>query len=345
MEKFLLWFLYLISFVIVIAVQIAYSRLKLSDKIKNIRHISGSIRKVETDEQARAYGEKFRDDLLAEYKREYSGWSYAVPTTFVVVIMATGNFFLFLRFLPFLRFEASQSFFESIPASLLVGYLGGYFYVLYSLFKKYHLSDLNPVAYFYFSIQLPLAGTLGYLVSIPLESSYDLIFSFTIGTLPVPQLMNFLRGYAEDKLGVKHPAKETFSNLYQIQGMSKSQIDRLAEEDILRLQNLAFCNPLRLYLLTNYRIKLIIDWVDQALLIIYVNDDDRLNNLRGIGIRCVTELKTCKNYIAEGKKPDLEKKLIEILNLGNKDTLSRLLDDIDNDPHIKFIWEAWDVVG
>lgn len=327
-------FLYLLSFVIVIAVQVVYIKLKLSYKFASIREISNSFGK-----DSQLYGHRFRDDLMADYSREFSRLSYCVPLVLLLLIMATGNFFLFFKLFQYLRFGGDESIFKNIPSELLFGYLGGYSFVLYSIFNKYHSSDLNPISYLMFSFQLPLAAILGYLICIPLESSYDFLAAFAVGTVPVPQLMSFMRGYAENKLGLKNPEQEAISDLFQIQGLRKSHIDRLADQDILTVQNLAFCNPFKLYLLTNFTIKLIIDWVDQALLIIYVNDTDRLHNLRKIGIRGAIELLVCK-YMDESAKKGLEKKLIEILHLANRDTLLRLLDDLDENDHIRFIWEA-----
>jgi hypothetical protein len=77
--------------------------------------------------------------------------------------------------------------------------------------------------------------------------------------------------------------------LDSIQGLSPEHRERLAEEGIATVQNLALGNPLILHLRTAYHMGLLIDWIDQAYLRCFVTAEVA-GQLRPMGIRGAVEM-------------------------------------------------------
>ena len=72
-----------------------------------------------------------------------------------------------------------------------------------------------------------------------------------------------------------------------IDGIAQVQ-ERLAEAGVFSAQQLAFADPLRILVRTNFDFKVILDWVDQAFLVCYVRD--KRPKLALLGIRGAIEL-------------------------------------------------------
>jgi hypothetical protein len=79
-------------------------------------------------------------------------------------------------------------------------------------------------------------------------------------------------------------------------------IERLAEEGITSSVCLAYTDPIRLFLKTNFEWPFLIDIIDQALLFNYVTDikDDGLAHIRPLGIRGSIEMSVLGEPLQNG---------------------------------------------
>ena len=117
--------------------------------------------------------------------------------------------------------------------------------------------------------------------------------------------------------------------------MRKRIIERLSEENIFNCQTLAYSDPIKLFLKTNFQLKTILDWIDQALLYNYVTD--KVQVLRLIGIRGITELAAL--YELKGKHRNaVSQAVAQRLEIGI-DELGNIIDNNYFDPHVDFIWD------
>jgi hypothetical protein len=73
-----------------------------------------------------------------------------------------------------------------------------------------------------------------------------------------------------------------------VEGLNKKVVDRLDEEGITSIVDLAYSDPIKLFLKTNYPWAWVIDVIDQALLINYIGV--KIEALRPIGIRGSIEM-------------------------------------------------------
>ena len=161
-----------------------------------------------------------------------------------------------------------------VPAAF--GFLGAYFFSLQMLIKRFMRRDLGPNVYNAVSMRIILA-TLGVWVAaqwielankMPTGHGTVFMLSFAVGAFPliiwqlVASMLKRLPGvfFALPNLVGTQP-------LSQLDGLSVWHEARLDEEDIENVPNLATADIVELMLNTKIAPNRIIDWVDQAILL------------------------------------------------------------------------------
>jgi hypothetical protein len=178
--------------------------------------------------------------------------------------------------------------------ALRFAFLGAYVFAIEVLIRRYFQDDLKPGAY------LTCAGriltAILFVAAIhqvwPWDAGQEAAFAFVVGVFPMvgvralQGLVSFpLRGLLPN-LNKKYP-------LSQIDGLNIWYESRLLEEGIEDMQNLATANIVDVMLRTRVPVGRLVDWIDQALLDLKVEDDDEGSDrakLRRLGIRTATDL-------------------------------------------------------
>jgi hypothetical protein len=198
--------------------------------------------------------------------------------------------------------------------------------------------------------QIFLAGAVAYFAVTISPDLTDPAVAFASGFIPYAEIAGWLRLTAQTKLGTSSastpggsaPSGQISDSLAKLQGLAPAHRERLGEENILTIQNLALANPLSLYLVTSFEMSTIIDWIDQAYLRIYVTDD-AATRLAANGIRGAIEFKQIKDY-----KPQDEAAFFDSLAqaLGSNPEGARyFLDQFAGDPQIAFLERLWAEFG
>ena len=191
-----------------------------------------------------------------------------------------------------------------VPAAF--AFLGAYFFSLQMLIKRFLRRDLGPNVYNAVSMRIILA-TLGVWVAaqwielankVPTGHGTVFMLSFAIGTFPliIWQLVaNMLKQLPGAFLAL--PNLVGTQPLSQLDGLSVWHEARLDEEDIENVPNLATADIVELMLNTKIAPNRIIDWVDQAMLLMVLPPapEDGAPNwigtvLRNNGIRTASAL-------------------------------------------------------
>ncbi len=199
--------------------------------------------------------------------------------------------------------------------ALRFGFLGAYFYVIQMLVRRYFQKDLKPDAYISAVLRMVTVPLIVVVVhtaqfgDAATASNVQLAVAFVIGVFPEVGL-EAIRELVSRALGRIVPSLRAEYPLSQIDGLNLFYQSRLLEEGIEDMQNLATADFVDLLLQTRIPVGRMVDWMDQAHLLIRlpapertkaggVKDSKERNELRKYGVRCATDLELAVN----GAKP------------------------------------------
>ena len=225
---------------------------------------------------------------------------------------------------PLYKFHTLNELLLAIPNAVFYGFLGGTFFVLFSVINRYRSADIYPQLVLGLGYQILFSGAVAYFAVNLSPDIVDPLLAFGVGFIPYKELTDWVRQKTQTKLGMDGSQGSSVEivgsdNLSALQGMHQAHRERLGEEKLLTVQNLAFMNPFSLFLSTSYDMPLLIDWIDQGYLRLYLNEA-QIKSLAPIGIRCAIELSQVSqleaNHIkaiaeALGKSEEAAKNLVE----------------------------------
>ena len=220
--------------------------------------------------------EQYRQRMEALIEERFLAKTYILPLGFLVLVLNVGFFVAFSRIQPLVPgLPTSNILITRIEPGLLSGFFGGTLYALYSVVTRYRSQDIPPPLIFQLAYQIILASAIGYFAPTPW-------LAFAAGFVPYSELTSWLRHTAQTgfgataglERGTAEKGKPLWSqSLASLQGIAPLHRERLGEEGIVTIENLALANPLSLYLVTSYSMSQIIDWIDQAYLRLYVSGE------------------------------------------------------------------------
>ncbi|MCI0688726.1 MAG: hypothetical protein L0Y54_16045 [Sporichthyaceae bacterium] len=179
--------------------------------------------------------------------------------------------------------------------ALRFGFLGTYWFVLQDLIRRYFRQDLKASAYVSASARLVVVAIVVTAVSlIPVGSTVQQsVLAFLIGVFPQIGVQVLKAGISKT-LSISVPALSAKDPLSDLDGLTIWDQARLLEEGVEDLHALATANIVDLLLGTRVPISRLMDWMDQALLYLYVPKERGgrrpREQLRRLGIRTATEL-------------------------------------------------------
>ena len=189
----------------------------------------------------------------------------------------------------------------AIPLEILVGrtmfwcWLGAYIYSVDRTIRHYLAHDLTPNVYVTVAKRFTVAFVVGALigiavgasnraVQIPFDASMTSVYivCFFVGLFPETGISWIKR--TADKILQQADTADDQLPLSNIDGISLWHEGRLDQEGIENVQNLASANLLALVANTPFDVGLVVDWVDQAVLLMHINPD-QTGSLKKAGVR------------------------------------------------------------
>jgi hypothetical protein len=338
------WVVTITAMALMLVIPVSYLCLRLSarsEQLRNLFTLPGILkayltsrgrylpqRPNETDENHQGrLAVEFRELFRTELSREYGRLRYAVAiivawlaTALVIYLLATGSTGRFL--------SGAQT---NIPSPLEFGLLGAFAYNLLVLLSGYETLDLLPSAFYWVPFRYVIAVIAGLLGStIFKESGVPILFAFIAPSIPYQELLNYIRTFIP-KLA---KSENGGPSVWKIQGMHQLTVYRLGELGIHTTQELAYSDPLTLLFLTNFSPKVVIDWIDQALLYDYVGES--INELRKRGIRGSIEMSHAKG------NADYNAEIAKVMNVSETE-VEYLIDKLTNDYQVQLLSRIWDV--
>lgn len=167
--------------------------------------------------------------------------------------------------------------------ALKFGFLGAYAFAVTMLIRRFFQSDLRPSAYAGVVLRtilvLSIVTVLHQLfalgaVGTATLSSTEMVTAFVVGFFPLVGLQALQRA-ASKALQVLVPQLSPDYPLDQLDGLNIWYEARLTEEGVEDMQNLTTMNLVDVILHTRVPVGRLVDWVDQAFLLIHLEPVDR----------------------------------------------------------------------
>jgi hypothetical protein len=225
--------------------------------------------------------ERVKENQVKEFAPKLLVPRYAIPGLLIVVTSSLG--YLFLRYS---LFELGY-----YRDALQYGAAGAYVYVLLTLGNRYFQRDISAGSVVWAAVTLVLGPLLAGLLAALWGSQPDSASTshwemgglyFLAGLAPrnvASTMEEMFRRMLNSATGSTVPVPRTVP-LSQIRGITRQVEERLGEEGITDLVALAMADPLKLYRNTSYDLRLLLSWIDEALLIYFLPQHwDELENL------------------------------------------------------------------
>jgi hypothetical protein len=159
-----------------------------------------------------------------------------------------------------------------------------------------------------------------------------------------------LRRLANKRLQLDGTAEETSDDIVKLQGINKDIAERLADEDIQTVTQVAYCDPVQLTMRSNLSFDFVSDCMNQALAWMYL--EKRLEDVRPLGLRGAQEIMCLINDLdnestePEAKRAhDLAVAAIPVIAKAlsqDPATAQFMLRQIAADPYTLFLQHIWD---
>jgi hypothetical protein len=257
-------------------------------------------------------------------------------------------------------------------ATLEFGFLGAYAFAVSMLVRRFYQSDLRPSAYaavvLRIVVVLLILAVLHQLFAIEgsdgtVAHASQYVTAFVVGFFPLAGLQALQR-VAAKVLRVVVPQMAPEYPLEQLDGLNIWYEARLAEEGVEDMQNLTTMNLVDVILHTRAPVGRLIDWIDQAFLLIHLDPASRAemnsarsagNNppggaetrlaLRRIGIRSATDLLRAFSTGdgPEASHPEVSTAAIRARGL-DPDQIETLLRLLADEPGLNPVWN-WKAGG
>ncbi len=256
---------------------------------------------------------RFREDIgllglkdveaTARFEKHFGLLNYTlhgIPTLLFTAIGAA----LLLNF-PIIE-ELFQFISPNAREAMRFGFLGAYIFSIQLVYRRYITLDLQPTVFMYCTQSLASGLILNFVAfeaidlltrnadtaaaaATGLGAGAIAILAFSLGYFPNLAIRWFNR-LTNSALGFRERRSAELS-LNLIDGISPWHENRLLDNGIDNIQNLASADILDLLVSTTFSAQQVIDWVDQAILYVYLEPSDIENFRRAMAVRTASDFK------------------------------------------------------
>jgi hypothetical protein len=233
-----------------------------------------------------------------------------------------------------------------LPPLALYALSGGYLWVVNDFIRRSRKLDLAPSDIYWGVLRLVVAIPLGYGISsffFDVESIRNFI-AFSAGAFPLSVILTNIRKMSLARSGLKNADVMDNDNVINLVGVNADVAERLANEDITTITQLAYCDPIRLTMRSSLTFNFVTDCMNQALAWEYM--EHRMNKLRPLGLRGAVEIRHLYHNIDMGT--DEEKSAANsVLDCAarileqDRITLKMAFFEISGDPFTAYLESIW----
>lgn len=186
----------------------------------------------------------------------------------------------------------------TVPPAFLMAMWGALVWSLYEIVSRRLAGDLTPAQLYESAWRLAGSIPTGYAFSLLVTESVAGMVAFAVSAFPFRDVRQMIRKAMLRKAMEQAAAADGKAPTLQgrisetIAGMSDDTIARLEELGIITCQDLAYADPVRLMIRTGVPLRLVLAWIDRALVAVYA--PTYVAALGALGFPCALDL--CEFY-------------------------------------------------
>jgi hypothetical protein len=221
---------------------------------------------------------------------------------------------------------------------------GAYMWVVSDFISRSRRMDFSPANVMWGALRIVISVPLGLSLGSIITKEVSSFVAFGLGAFPLTTIDVALRQLWYKQLKLELGPTENSPLLY-LDGIDKLLAERLANEDITSVVQLAYCDPIQLTMRTNLTFNAVVDLVSQALAWVYFGE--KLTVIRPLGIRGAFEVRQLINDLDASDNPlakDAAEKIVPAIATKlelKSDKISFVLRQIAYDPYTDFISSTW----
>ncbi len=232
----------------------------------------------------------------------------------------------------------------NLPDTAMAAIAGAYLWVADDHISRTRRLDFAPSDVQWGILRIIIAVPMGYAFAVVTAPSLGPFIAFAAGAFPLSALTSMLRRLGEKYLNLGQTIDEAYDDIIKLQGVNKPIVERLAQEDITTVSQIAYCDPVRLSMRSHLSFNFIIDCMNQALAWMYFQDD--LNTIRPLSIRGAVEIRNLIHACDDPSDPDHQRALDALPKIAaavkqDSATLQLTLREIAADPYTIFLHSVW----
>lgn len=301
-------------------------------------------------------GVDWNKDLAAQSQHL---WNFALHIVLAMAVTLIGLQIFFLPTYPqkvmlFNQFELQQP----VLQALRYGFFGSYLFSIQLIYRRYTTYDLQPTVYMYSALTIIGGVVFNYIAfnalsnlaaneaQTGLGSGLFAILAFALGFFPIVTIQ-WIDQVVHNALKLTQSRSEALP-LKLIDGISQFHEIRLRDHGVDNIQNLASVDIPLLLLNTTFNVQEIIDWVDQAILYLYLEPSE-IDSFRRSRIRTISDFHyVWKPYYRQAKdaqgNPELgkerESRALQ-LSQSTAEKLDILYQVTEQGPNLHYVVHYW----
>jgi hypothetical protein len=240
----------------------------------------------------------------------------------------------------------ANPFFDMTPTAI-AAVAGAYMWSVNDLISRSRRLDMSPSDVLWSVLRLTIAVPMGFAFASVAKDSIGPFVAFGLGAFPLEALSSKLRRLTDKGLGLEATPIEASDNVIRLQGINPTIVERLQNEDISTVTQVAYCDPVRVTMRSNLSFNFVTDCMSQALAWMYL--EDNLEKLRPLGMRGAVEIKYLMDEYDDLDPAGAEARaravaaLPKIAAAINQDsvTLQVVFRQISEDPFTQFLQSVW----
>jgi hypothetical protein len=176
-----------------------------------------------------------------------------------------------------------------VPDIAMAAIAGAYLWVVNDFISRARRLDFAPSDVMWGVLRLIISVPMGYAFAKIAAASVGPFVAFALGAFPLSTLTSMLQRLANKNLQLQPAPEETADDIVKLQGINRAIVERLSNEDITSITQVAYCDPVRLIMRSNLSFNFVTDCMNQALAWMYLQDG--LNIIRPLGMRGAAEIR------------------------------------------------------